>query len=50
MRLLDRDENAALNIVKKGLIGMPDGLASEAMVKESSKGVILLVDASQVQS
>jgi putative transposase len=50
MKLSDRDENAALNIVKKGLQRKPVGLASEAMVKESPKGVILLVDASQVQS
>jgi putative transposase len=50
MKMADRDENAALNIVKKGLIREPVGLASEAMVKESPKGVILLVDASQVQS
>jgi putative transposase len=45
---VDRDENAALNIVKTGLRFSPKGGASEAMGKESPKGVILLVDASQL--
>lgn len=33
-RLMDRDENAAYNIVQRGLRFKPDGFASEAMVKE----------------
>jgi putative transposase len=33
-RIVDRDENAALNIVKAGVRFAPKGLASEAMVKE----------------
>lgn len=33
-RLTDRDENAAYNIVQRGLRFKPDGFASEAMVKE----------------
>jgi putative transposase len=32
--LMDRDENAALNIVQRGLRFKPDGFAGEAMVKE----------------
>lgn len=47
-RLVDRDENAALNIVKQGVRFTPSGFASEAMVKESSKGVILTVDANKL--
>ncbi len=47
-RLIDRDENAALNIVKTGVRFAPEGFAGEAMVKESSKGVILTVDANQL--
>lgn len=31
---MDRDENAAYNIVQRGLRFKPDGFASEAMVKE----------------
>ena len=34
-KIFDRDENAALNIVKRGVRFAPDGLLSEAMVKES---------------
>jgi len=47
MKLMDRDENAAFNIVKQGLKQKPDGFASEAMVQESSQGVILTVDANK---
>jgi putative transposase len=36
-RIVDRDENAALNIVKRGLRFKPVGFASEAMVKEPLK-------------
>lgn len=47
-RLMDRDENAALNIVQRGLRFSPNGLAGEAMVKEFPKGIILTVDASKL--
>lgn len=46
-RAMDRDENAAYNIVKRGLRFKPDGLASEAMVKERAQAPILTVDASK---
>ncbi len=49
-KMSDRDENAALNIVKQGLKREPDGLAVEAMVQEQPKGLLLKVDASQVIS
>lgn len=47
-RLVDRDENAALNIVRAGVRFAPKGFAGEAMVPESSQGVILKVDANQL--
>ena len=47
-RLMDRDENAALNIVQRGLRFSPVGLAGEAMVKERAKAPILTVDASKL--
>lgn len=47
-KIFDRDENAAFNIVKRGLRFKPAGEASEAMVKESPQTVILKVDASQL--
>ena len=37
-KLMDRDENAALNIVKQGYLEKPCGLASEAMVQEPLTG------------
>jgi putative transposase len=43
--LMDRDENAAFNIVKKGFLLEPVGPASEAMVKEPPQTAILKVDA-----
>lgn len=46
-RLVDRDENAALNIVKRGLRFKPVGEASEAMKRNAEK-LIRLVDASQL--
>ena len=45
--LMDRDENAAFNIVQRGLRFKPDGEVSEAMVKER-QSLILKVDASQL--
>ncbi len=53
MKSVDRDENAALNIVKQGFRSKPGGSTSEAMVKESSvekKEVILLVDVDKRKS
>lgn len=47
-QFVDRDENAALNIVRQGLRFKLGGFAGEAMVKESPKGVILTVDANQL--
>lgn len=47
-RTVDRDENAALNIVKRGVRFAPFGLAGEAMVKERAKAPILTVDASKL--
>jgi len=47
-RTVDRDENAALNIVKRGVRFAPVGLAGEAMVQEPSKQAILKVDASKL--
>lgn len=47
-RLIDRDENASYNIVQRGVRFAPNGFASEAMVKESSKEVILTVDANKL--
>ena len=46
-RTVDRDENAALNIVKRGVRFAPIGFAGEAMVKEPSKEAILTVDANK---
>lgn len=43
-RLMDRDENAALNIVTAGVRFAPKGLLSEAMVKEPPQTAILTVD------
>lgn len=45
---VDRDINAAKNILARGTRVVPIGDASEAMVEESSKEVILKVDASQL--
>jgi hypothetical protein len=44
--LVDRDENAALNIVGAGLRFSPKGVANEA-VKGNPKTVILRADATQ---
>jgi transposase len=41
---MDRDENAALNIVTAGVRFAPKGLLSEAMVKEPPQTAILTVD------
>jgi len=46
-KLVDRDENAALNIVKRGVRFAPIGFACEAMVKEQAKALILTVDANK---
>jgi putative transposase len=46
-RTVDRDENAALNIVKRGLRFKPVGFAGEA-VKGNGKSLILRVDANQL--
>ena len=43
---MDRDENAALNIVSQGLRFKPGGFASEAMVQEPKKA-LLKVDPNQ---
>lgn len=45
---MDRDVNAAKNILARGLRFKPVGLASEAMVKEQDNSLILTVDASQL--
>ena len=45
-RVMDRDENAALNIVSQGLRFKPGGFASEAMVQEPKKA-LLKVDPNQ---
>jgi putative transposase len=47
-RLMDRDQNAALNIVRAGLRFRLKGSAGEAMVKELSQAIILKVDADQL--
>jgi putative transposase len=47
-RTVDRDENAALNIVQRGVRFAPVGPAGEAMVKERAKALILTVDASKL--
>ncbi len=47
-RIVDRDENAALNIVRQGLRFKPGGFTSEAMVTESSQEVIRKVDVNQL--
>lgn len=45
---IDRDVNAARNILARGLRFKPVGLSGEAMVKEPSQEVILRVDESQL--
>ncbi len=45
---MDRDENAALNIVKRGLRFSPDGLAGEAVKGNLTSTVILRADASKL--
>ena len=47
---IDRDENAARNILARGLRFKPVGSASEAMVQEPQRRVILKVDADQSTS
>ncbi|HXX72313.1 MAG TPA: transposase [Candidatus Acidoferrales bacterium] len=47
---IDRDENAARNIVARGLRFKPVGAAIEAMVQEPPRRVILKVDADQSTS
>jgi transposase len=47
--IVDRDVNAARNIVARGMKFVPFGFACEAMVKESGQ-VILKVDANQITS
>ena len=47
---IDRDENAARNIVARGLRFRPVGSASEAVVQEPPRRVILTVDADQSTS
>ncbi len=46
--IMDRDVNAARNVLQRGVRFAPVGLAKEAMGKESSQEVILKVDASQL--
>jgi len=43
---VDRDENAALNIVQRGLRFKPDGLARHEAVKGNPARVILRAEAS----
>jgi putative transposase len=47
---IDRDVNAAMNILARGLRFKPVGSASEAMVQEPPRRVILKVDADQSTS
>jgi putative transposase len=47
---IDRDVNAARNILARGLRFKPVGSASEAMVQEPARTVILKVDADQSTS
>jgi len=47
-RTVDRDENAALNIVKRGVRFAPDGLARNEAVKGNPKEAILRAEASKL--
>jgi putative transposase len=47
IRVVDRDENAALNIVKRGVRFAPDGLARNEAVRGNPEGVILRAEASK---
>ncbi|MCJ7630848.1 transposase [Candidatus Bathyarchaeota archaeon] len=48
-KIMDRDENAALNIVKRGVRFAPSGFAEEA-VRGNGESLILRVDANQLTS
>ena len=47
-RLMDRDENAALNIVKRGLRFSPSGLARNEAMRGNSEKIILGAEASKL--